>query len=1503
MWKRMLSVLLAAALLAGPAMRRGESAQAASDGCKVIDISTADVFVENTENQLQITVGSVYYSGDFQVTVYDGGTERQKIYEGSGTVDEYDWEQGMYGSTVVSVPITGRARGIVQYDILLTYNGITVHNRTTLRVYGAGEVTQGLLVTGQPDKYRDMCKLLKQKGVQITVANAPDAERVRQAGLVIVGTDQLQNVSDAVLNEMGKANVLLVHNSAENERANQVLSSSGSQLRYAQEEALAGDLTTQEYGNCVKYGIISTELNKDSQIKNLYFHMYDVIPVLTQQADRAETVLKANSDADALVVEQLPAGNKIAVTGGDFFCDAELAFSSDNQYEQLFSSSSYQPANQWTVSNYHVASNLLDWLLPQPVYRDMDIQTVKNSEDTPGMFVSITGTVVTPSESIAANGTAFQDCIYLQDDTGGIRVFGINSDATYAYRTWKINVKGFVSSYGGEREVVVFDQTRDISEISRKDHSVEPQDITAAQIKQDSLVGNLVRMTGTVSAASAGRIKIEDETGAADALIGQDIGSSAGSWPVGSYDPRMTYGCTAEVTGVLSKQDGENVLRIFDTANIVLLYDAEGNPAEPPEQRVYRHFGGGLKEVPQQQDITINIGNEAKEFTPYMKALADLSVIDAASLPGKALPAGSVFSKMLQGCHLQVQGTSEDSLTVRSAAIQVLSALGYRYFFNGSDGAAQQELYLQQTGILDGITADRRSILTAGDAARMVYNALTIPFFGEETLSADGSKHYQVLDQCILDQFQLTLANGVILQTHYTDVQGTLPLRTVQMRYEAQKLENGQIRYIAGEDLFYSEQDLTALVGMQVTVFVADGDGHDRHITAVLPGTQNTVYQLPVSDYAGFENGSIKHLDEAGKIGKLPVDQNAQLYVNGIFTGGVTAESLTQPYVTQNKLTYVYGTYTIIDHNRDGNADVVLAEVYRDYIVNAVDKQTFRIDDKLSDVAYSFYLDPNAGQDVHVAYQFSGGGTATFDDIEKGDVLSVCISKMEGRNILWGKVVITKGSISGKISAVDKGRMQLELNGVWYPYIEIDDLRQDDFLFNLGDEGKFFVNMQGIVIMKDLKSMPYYHYAFVIAYGMVREQLDEIPAMCVYLPDEHWESYYFAQNVTVRDGGFSETLKREDLVERYLKDSATGELTLHTRTLVNFALNEENEIATISFPSNNNTGKNDKGRLTLDRKYNQPNGDNIPEEAVTQVYDGKLKRIGDAFLTEQTLVFDVTLNEGESLGEVADIQERIHMIPVSSLRDGSAPVISLFDMGDGNECAAAITVNAVRSANAADPVFVVNNVTNLLDASGNTAIAVYGYQQGEVKRLILDETAEVTHFLTGKPELLGSGDVILYHQNTAQRVTDAQIILNVGMANHYLPDIYGNGSLLLHSVHFYSDESNPRQKIDYYYGLVTEKHATQPYAKLVLARDNTPNPSTLLDKLKVTSMVVTDENTVFYRVDQQGRRALTLSALDDCITATAGSYGIRDGDMALVKTVNGVATDVIFISPETDGYR
>lgn len=1507
--KRFLCILLVAAMFINIDFG-DEVVNASVDGCKIIDVSMESVFVENTPNTLNITVGSMSDSVDFNLTVYEGDMYRKKIYEGSGRVDGGNSFTDIYDSTIIRIPIGECAKGIVNFDIYLTQAGQTIKNSASFYIYASNNVTNSLLVTQDVNNYAYFRKLMKLKGNNVAVTANPTESQIRSVSAVIMGTSAIGFLSDGILNTIansGKSIVLFKDKdiSTDTEKINKFLSDSKCSLKYyngVMNDGGSTDLKINIYGG-MKYNILSQNLSHDVQIRGKYYHVSNLSPVYSQndEKDSADAVVKMNTSAtisgsdnldfNALMVDLLPGSTKIAVAGSDFLSDDEFSFSSETMYYQLFAEETYNPSYLREYSNYNVCSNLMDWILPSRFYKESNVRNVKT--DGALTFVSMTGSLVTSSEAADNHqGTAFHNYVYLQDETGGIRVYGISTEDKFSYRTFKVNIKGYVSSYNGEKEIYVYDQSNDVTLISNRDSSIAPQIVKASQT--DSVIGNLITITAKVSDTTFNTLQVQDETGKAYVYIDSYIGSRLGDWPVGTYDPRIEEGCTVSVTGIVSKQGGQNVIRIRNSDEIVLLKDKDGKDVAPPLQRSGK-FGKGLQEVKSSENETVSIGEHSKEFTQYMQMMVDLDISTVDELPNCNDPVGLAFAKMMERCGIYAEKI--DNITVKEAAVQILTGLGYDYFYKNNSDYNIDSLILR-TKLLAGISARVDSVLTSKDAAHMVYNALEVPYFGAMSYDANGDGKYKVLDKSILDNFDLIRATGVITATHYTDLNNSIGRGSVIMKYSYTDRSNGDNKTLSGENMFFIKKPSFAdYYGQRIEAYIGNTEGK---IFAVRTLSTNKMYKLENNDYLSFENGYLTYKDQNNRQKTLDISDNALIYINGIaYSDGVTRNALESPFSsgdTLDKAGRLHGWYRFTDFDGDDKMDCINIETYRDYIVGDVDLVTRRIDDKISYITTSIYLDETAN-DSHLVFKRSDGEESGFDDIIKGDVLSICISKTDGKNILWGTVIISKNSLRGRITSVDASSMQIQIvdvaqagsEGIWYNYVEIDPYRMGNFKYAVGDIGKFYINMNNTVIMKDINSIPFVCYAYVLQYGYLKEGIEKNLSLKVFLPTGSKDVYKFAKRVTVVSGITRTTMERDKL-----------ELDKYVNSLVNIEKNEKDEIISIAFATPNSTGKNDKGNMTIDRKYNQPQyTENIPTIDEETKYNAKNKSIGDAYLADKIVIFDVAIEDGEKLSSSSYVENRISVITRDSLADGSSPIITLFDMGDGNECAAAITVNAAESLDHNDNLFVVISVRDKM-VGENHATCVTGYQSNKFKEFILDENAKVTDLLSGKPRQLFSGDAILYSQSADNVVKNISVIMNVGAAQSYLPDVYGDGTLLLPKVNFYSG----KHEINYYFGLVTERHIGNSICKLMLAKDNSPYPTTILEKLQFASLIATDDNTVFYRINAGNRNNPVLqSNIEDVVSATAGTYGIRNSDLALVKTVDGTATDVILISPPETNLR
>ena len=228
----------------------------------------------------------------------------------------------------------------------------------------------------------------------------------------------------------------------------------------------------------------------------------------------------------AMASEQLEGKGLIIVSGAAFMSNFEVqATISDNGSEKNY-------------SNYKICENLLGRINPVKI---TDIATVQAQTEA-GHKYTIEG-VVTSNASGYDKATAFFDCIYVQDETGGINCFPVAGDFKIGD---VVRVTGVTETYQGENEL----QVSSIEKIGETT-PVTPKAVTSTQINDGSVLGQLVTLKGFV-------VGYEMADGLVQTILVRDSeGKIARVFIDGyittSYDvANLSVGCQISATGLAS---------------------------------------------------------------------------------------------------------------------------------------------------------------------------------------------------------------------------------------------------------------------------------------------------------------------------------------------------------------------------------------------------------------------------------------------------------------------------------------------------------------------------------------------------------------------------------------------------------------------------------------------------------------------------------------------------------------------------------------------------------------------------------------------------------------------------------------------------------------------------------------------------------------------------------------------------------------------------------------
>lgn len=256
-----------------------------------------------------------------------------------------------------------------------------------------------------------------------------------------------------------------------------------------------------------------------------------------------------------MALEQLEGRGEIIVSGAAFMSNFEVQAELDNTLEKNY-------------SNYRICENLVSKINPITITPIAEVQAQKEV----GYKYTIEG-IVTTNASGYDKDTAFFDCIYVQDATGGVCCFPVAGNYKIGD---KVRVTGTTEFYQGEMEL----QVSSIEVIGSG--TVTSKSVTAAQINDLSVLGQLVTLTGKV-------VSFEMANGLVQTIMVQDTAGNVarvfidGYITTGKDVQNLAVGRTITVTGISSFDDTFNApngpfprIRVKDRSDVICTAGSTG---------------------------------------------------------------------------------------------------------------------------------------------------------------------------------------------------------------------------------------------------------------------------------------------------------------------------------------------------------------------------------------------------------------------------------------------------------------------------------------------------------------------------------------------------------------------------------------------------------------------------------------------------------------------------------------------------------------------------------------------------------------------------------------------------------------------------------------------------------------------------------------------------------------------------------------------------------------
>ncbi len=559
----------------------------------------------------------------------------------------------------------------------------------------------------------------------------------------------------------------------------------------------------------------------------------------------------------------------------------------------------------------------------------------------------------------------------------------------------------------------------------------------------------------------------------------------------------------------------------------------------------------------------------------------------------------------LKGFNDETLTEGTDQIALIQAVRVLIDLLGYNVKLK-SDNDYDYIVCAKEIGLLKSITKNQNDIITKQVAHTLLFNALTIKHL--ERTSFGSSETYEESERTFLkDVFNVRIISGIVeeLQPNSSSANKDSVILSSD--------EYGKVKlYIGNLDIFNS-------IGMNVSVYVKlsdkntgtitqdDIEGHD--ILTYVADT-NDVLTIKKGDLLSYDsvNHKVHYKDSNNKLHDISTSSD----IVPIYNGKVSTTN-----TTLNGS--IAGFTRFIDNNNDGEYDYAVIWDYYELYVDVVypESKTVRSKYNLS----GRLLEISSGKNFKIdkdKFDFiieKDGKRQDIKNIAKSDVLNIAVSEDKSFVKIMAYATKVEGAIV-QTTLVNKSATELNLSDSTITIGEKDYKLSKDFYNNvkksdgmlpykLGDSGKFFLNFEGKIAYADIK-LSVDKYAYLLK-ASAKTGISTKVEVKLLDCDNEWKVLELADKVSINVS----SIKRSEIASKGYEGLFTnqnGDFEA-VKQLIQYNITDDNKINTLRIAK---IGY-DTNIFSLDNDYT----------TVEKKYLSKGEKIGDAYIKESTLVFNI----------------------------------------------------------------------------------------------------------------------------------------------------------------------------------------------------------------------------------------------------------------------------------------
>ncbi len=330
---------------------------------------------------------------------------------------------------------------------------------------------------------------------------------------------------------------------------------------------------------------------------------------------------------------------------------------------------------------------------------------------------------------------------------------------------------------------------------------------------------------------------------------------------------------------------------------------------------------------------------------------------------------------------ISTDGVGSDGITSDWLASRLAASLGYE---NTDSRVAARA----GSDIRKGVSvSDKSGVLSRGEAAQIIYNAMDYPIVVSDTVSkgANGSisrAYKRDSSETILRRMDIFLVSGWVNATNEMNLYGgenTAASDLIQIERQQYKI---------------AEEKYKTFLGRYVDAFVRTDKKNGKSVVSITINSNESknLYNIPGEDVSSVSKNELSYWDN-GKKKSVKISSSARVIYNTEYAGGIGSNI---------GMLADCDTIRMMDSNLDGKSDVIAVVNSETYFVDDVKENKILVKD------YSMTLDYSDYGSVSV---IKDGSYAELKDITADSIISVIENKKNNSVIIYLSVKNNEGYV------------------------------------------------------------------------------------------------------------------------------------------------------------------------------------------------------------------------------------------------------------------------------------------------------------------------------------------------------------------------------------------------------------------------------------------------------------------------------------------------------------